>query len=126
MSVTRLAHNKFHIRIYVRRHPLTKKRVNQVTTFYGTEEQALRLEKRMKAKVKTKKFSSPSRMKLNDLLDLYLEDAQARMAPRTFNVMKKAFGRWVRPKIGQVSLKGLTPHLLQSYFRHLSAPKETT
>jgi hypothetical protein len=126
MSVTKLGHNKFQIRIYDRRDPFTKKRVNQTVTFYGTEEQALRLEKRLKAKARAKKSPSPSRMKLNDLLDLYLEDAKSRVAPRTFFNLERELARWVRPTLGNVSLKSLNSKLLKSFFQYLAAPKQLT
>jgi hypothetical protein len=124
MSIKQLGHNKFQIRVYVGRDLITKKRVNKVLTFYGTEEQAIRCEKRLKAQVKANKSTNPSRIKLNDLIELYFKEARTKLAPRTFYIMRQSLSLWVSPQIGHITLKNLSTKLLQSHFDYLSAPKE--
>jgi hypothetical protein len=124
MSIERRGKSKWLIRIYMGRDPVTKKRLGISEIFNGTEDEAREREKDLKAELRLGILKPPSRMTLNDLIDLYLNANKHKASLATFEKNVTQLKLWVQPKLGHLRLDKLDEIVLQAHFVYLLAPKD--
>lgn len=73
MAIVRRGKNKFLVRIYSHRDPITGKRIDINETFHGDLEEAKKREQVLKNKVKNGTASKSSNITVNQLIDSYLD-----------------------------------------------------
>jgi hypothetical protein len=97
MAIVRRGKNKYLVRIYKGRDPVTKKRIEFNKTVLG-KAAAKKLETKLKGIAKSGKLAKSSRMTLNALLDHYLDTHRHRHVENTQNKNKKCFSSQYRTK----------------------------
>lgn len=124
MSIERRGKSKWLIRIYMGRDPVTKKRLGISEIFIGSEEEARDREKDLKAERRLGILKPPSRMTLNDLIDLYLKSNNHKASLPTLVKKVNQLKLWVQPRLGDLQLNKLDEVVLQAHFVYLLSPKE--
>jgi hypothetical protein len=76
MAIIKRGEKKYLIRVYITRDPITKKRIEINETFYGAEDEAIKHEQLLKTKATKGEISKPSRITVNQLIELYLNNTR--------------------------------------------------
>lgn len=126
MAIIKRGENKYLIRVYVTRHPITKKRIEINETFYGTEEEAVKHEQLLKTKAARGELSKPSRITLNQLIDLYLDNTRHFRSEASQRLTRDQFARYVQPYLGDQRVEKITRKDIQQLLNFLLAPKKVS
>ena len=110
------------LRIYKGKDPLTKKRIYKALKFDGNREQAQAELQRLIVSKSQEPSPSDSTMTVNQLFDQWFETvAQNRYSHKTLKNYKGVIAYDVRPVIGKVCLSELQPRHIQSVFSRMVA-----
>lgn len=124
MAIIERGKNTYLIRVYLGRHPLTKKRIEINETFYGTLEEAKKREQILKNNTRKGSLSMSPSMTVNQLIDVYLELYRHRMTKASLHILQRRFELYARPYIGSYKLRKVRMSDIQALFNFLLDPKK--
>lgn len=119
MSITKRGPNKFLVRVYVRRDPITGKRIEVNETVRGPFSLARKKEAQLKGQKESGSLIKFERTTVNDLLDSYLDSNRHRHSVNTQNKNKKYLNYYVRGHIGHARIEKLRLDDIQKLFNFL-------
>ena len=104
------------------RDPLTGKQVQVTRRGFESAEQAAQARSSFLNSSQPDTPRTPTAMTVNDLLDVYLDsiDADARLAPKTRFDYRNYEDSYVRPWLGELRLRDVTPETVAAWQRQLS------
>lgn len=106
--------------------PGTGKQIQKSITGKTQKEVAKKL-KEATAAIDAGTYSAPSKMTIEQWLDIWTAEYLGSVKPRTLDNYKGVVKARIKPGLGAVKLESLTPHTIQSYYNGLSkeglAPK---
>lgn len=124
MAITKLGEDKFLIRVYKGRDPVTKRRYSVNETFRGTFREAERREQVLKVEVRKHPTRGSPNMTVSELIDLYLEATANRRSELTHFRPRELFDRYVVPYIGGIRISKVDTSVIQRLLDFLYAPKK--
>lgn len=124
MAIVLRGENKYLVRVYQGRHPLTGKRLEVNETVHGSYEDAVRREMLLKSKAASGEFVKSPRMTLNRLADLYLKTTKGRRERASQTQAKMFLDYYVLPYIGNCQLVNMKPSIIEKHFNFLLEPKD--
>jgi integrase len=119
MAITKRGENIYLVRVYIGRHPFTRKRIEINRTVYGTRADAKKVETELKTEKEWGRLRTSPRMRLNKLLDLYSESRRHIQAKTTQVKDKTYFDYYIRPFIGDMPLNKINRGVIQELFNTL-------
>lgn len=126
MAITKRGENKYLIRVYLARQVGTKKRIEINKTYYGTEDEAIKHEQLLKTKAAKGEISKPSRITLNQLIDLYLDNTRHFRSEASQRLTREQFARYVQPYLGDQRVEKITRKDIQQLLNFLLSPKKVS
>lgn len=124
MAITKRGEGVYLVRIYVGRHPITKRRIEINKTVHGSRDDADRQEQILKVKAEAGLITKSPRMTVEKLFEFYLESTRRRRGEARQAVLTYLFKKYVVPHIGSLQISKITPHDIQSLFDYLLDPKK--
>jgi len=112
------------IRVELPRDPLTKKRRQETRTIHGTKAHAEAELRRLLRAIETGGFIEETNLTLAQAAARFLDDVRARSARATFDRYEDLLRLHVIPALGDVTLSGLRPAMLQTLYAALLAGRE--
>lgn len=119
MSIAKRGPNNFLVRVYVRRDPITKKRIEVNETVRGPLALARKKEAQLKGQKGAGSLMKLERTTVNYLLDCYLDSKRYTHSVNTQNKNKKYLNYYVREHIGKACIEKLRPSDIQNFFNTL-------
>jgi integrase len=126
MAIIKRGENRYFIRVYLGRHPITKKRLQINETFYGTENEALKHEQLLKLKATTGEISKSSLKRLNQVIDLYLDNTRHFRNEASQGLIRWQFNKYVRSYLGNHKIEKIKRFDIQQLLNFLLDPKKTS
>ena len=124
MAIIKRGENKYLIRVYLGRHTITKKRLEINETFQGSYDDAVKHEQLLKSKAATGELNKSSRMRLTQLVDLYLDSTRYLHGKATQRLLREQFDRYVLPYLGDRIVSTINTHDIQQFLNFLMDPKK--
>lgn len=124
MAITERGVNKYLIRVYLGRDPVTKKRLELNETFSGTCKDAEKREQILKNKADEGSLIKSSRMTLTQLVRRYLDSTRYNRSPETQRLSENQTKRYIEPYIGKLQIAKVTTSDIQNFFNLLLDPKK--
>lgn len=124
MAIIKRGEGVYLVRVYVGRHPITKRRIEINKTVHGSHDEAERQEQILKIKAMEGLVTKSPRMTVEKLLEFYLKSTRRRRGKARQAVLTYLFKKYVVPHIGSLQISKLTSHHVQSLFDYLLEPKK--
>lgn len=124
MAIIKRGEGIYLVRVYVGRHPITKKRIEINETVHGSYDDAERQERILKDKAEQGQVTRSPRMTVKQLLEFYLESTRRQRGEAYKVNLTYVFKKYVVPHIGSRQINKLTPHEIQCLFDYLLDPKK--
>lgn len=124
MAISKRGKNKYFIRVYLGRDPITKKRLETNETFYGTYEEAEKREQILKNKVAEGNVVKSSRMNISQLLRRYLYSTRYNRSEETQDLLEDHTKRYIEPYIGNLQITKVKTSDIQNFFNFMLDPKK--
>lgn len=124
MAIVKRGENKFLIRVYLGRDPITKKRLEINETFYGDRDSAEKHEQILKSKAVGGTLAKSPRMTVNQLINLYMDSTRHHLSKHTISHRTDQFGRYVIPFIGNTQIQKIKRNDIQRLLNYLLDPKK--
>lgn len=126
MAITKLGKDKYLIRVYTGRDPVTKGRRSINETFRGSHREAEKREQILKMQACKHPTRGASNMTVSDLIELYLEATANRRSDLTHFRPRELFDRYVVPYIGNIRISKVDTSVIQRLLDFLYATKKGT
>ena len=113
---------RWEARFTVGRDPGTGKQIQK--SVYGATQQEVR--KKLTQAVTALDngdYQEPNKMTVGQWLDIWLEDYQGEVKPRTKELYQQQVDYYIRPALGAVGLQNLRTHAIQSFYNSLLKPR---
>ena len=123
MAIFKRGEDVYLVRVYVGRHPITKRRVEINKTVHGSRDDAERQERILKDKSKDGQVIKSPRMTVEQLFEFYSESTRRRRGRARQVNLTYSFKKYVTPYIGSLQISKITPHDIQRLFDYLLEPK---
>jgi integrase len=124
MSIIRRGKNTFLVRVYVRRDPVTKKRIDINETVHGSLSYAKKREAKLKDQQYSGRFVKSSGMTVDALFKLYLDSARHTLGIASYDQYDVTYRRYAQPYIGGVAISKIKHSDFQQLFNFLLDPKK--
>lgn len=124
MAVIKRGENVYLVRVYVGRHPITKRRIEINKTVRGSSDEAEKQERILKDKAKDGEVTKSPRMTVKQLIDSYLESTRRHRGEARQRVLRYYFDRFVIPYIGNIQITKIKKSDIQQLFDFLLDPKK--
>ena len=98
------------------RDPLTGKRQTKFITVRGTKREAEHALTKIMADLGTGSYVEPSKLKVAEYLDRWLDHVRHRVGAKTFQRYEEIAGKHLTPALGSCRLGRLTPLQIQEYY----------
>jgi len=110
------------VRVFLGRHPITKKRQFHNETVHGTKKKAENRAREIEVKRDRGETVASSTTKLTDYLDKWLaHKGQGSLAPNTLEQYTEISSRYLKPSLGTVRLRDLKPLVIQELYDDLAS-----
>lgn len=124
MAIKERGVNKYLIRVYLSRDPITKKRLEINETFYGPYDEAEKREQVLKDKASEGSLVKSARMTVTQLLKIYLKATRYNRSVESQRLSEDQTKRYVEPYIGSLQIAKAKTSDLQNFFNFLLDKKK--
>lgn len=124
MAITKRDEDTYLVRVYLRRDPISNKRIEINTTVHGSREEAEKQERLLKDKAEEGLVTKSPRMTVRQLVESYLESTRRRRGEARQRVLRYNFDKYILPHIGSVQITKIRKSDIQRLIDFLLDPKK--